>query len=199
MGWNINPHIITKTSAVMTDLIQLHDLQFQPYLSEETIQQRVEELGKKLQQEFAGRKPVFMVMLKGAFVFATDLVRHFDGPAEVSFVRTQSYIGTETTEDVKILLGPTPEEVQGRDIIIVEDIVDSGHTMNRFIPVLQAQQPRSISLVSLLVKPDMLQKEVNINHIGFSIPPKFVVGYGLDYNNLGRNLRAIYQLVDTPA
>lgn len=180
----------------MTDFIQLHDLQFQPYLSEETIQKRVAELGQLLQQKFADRKPVFMVMLKGAFVFATDLIRHFNEPAEVSFVRTQSYVGTETTANVRVLLGPTPEEVQGRDVIIIEDIVDSGHTMNRFIPILEAQQPRSISLVTLLAKPAMLQKEVKIDHVGFSIPPKFVVGYGLDYNNLGRNLRAIYQLVD---
>jgi hypoxanthine phosphoribosyltransferase len=180
----------------MTELIQLHDLHFKPYLTEEAIQQRVAEIGTLLSKEYAGRKPVFMVMLKGAFVFATDLVRYFDGPAEVSFVRTQSYIGTETTQDVKIILGPTPEEVQGRDIIIVEDIVDSGHTMNRFLPILEAQQPRSISLVSLLVKPEMLQKEVKIDHVGFSIPPKFVVGYGLDYNGLGRNIRSIYQLAE---
>jgi hypoxanthine phosphoribosyltransferase len=177
----------------MSELIQLHDLYFQPYLSEAKILARVQQLGQQLTAEHAGGRPVFMVMLKGAFVFATDLVRHYDGPAEVSFVRTQSYVGTQTTEDVQIILGPTPEEVQGRDIIIVEDIVDSGHTMNRFIPILEAQQPNSVSLVSLLVKPEMLQKEVNINHVGFSIPPKFVVGYGLDYNGLGRNLRSIYQ------
>ena len=103
---------------------------------------------------------------------------------------------TSSTHEVEIILGPTPEEVTGRDIIIVEDIVDSGYTMDRFLPLLQAQNPNSICLVTLLFKPEMLEKDIKMDHIGFSIPPKFVVGYGLDYDGLGRNLDAIYQLED---
>ena len=133
-------------------------------------------------------------MLKGAFIFGADIIRHFDGYCEVSFVRTQSYSGTQTTHEVKLILGPEPTEVTGRDIIIIEDIVDSGYTMHRFIPTLEAQNPKSISLVTLLFKPAMLEKEVKIDHIGFEIPPKFVVGYGLDYDGLGRGLPDIYQL-----
>ena len=178
----------------MPDSIQLHDLQFIPFLSEEEIQTRVAAIGAQLNQSYSGRQPVFLVMLKGAFMFATDLIRHFDGDAEVSFVRTQSYAGTQSTHEVKLILGPELKEVKDRDIIIVEDIVDSGYTMHNFLPVLEAQQPRSIQLVALLFKPDMLKKDVPIDHVGFSIPPKFVVGYGLDYNGLGRNLPAIYQL-----
>ena len=174
--------------------VRLHDLTFVPFLSAEDIQKRVAQIGHELNQTYAGRKPVFLIMLKGAFVFGTDLVRHFDGPAEISFVRTQSYHGVSSSQDVQILLGPTPEEVKGRDIIIVEDIVDSGLTMNKFIPLLQTQKPASIRLVSLLFKPEMLQKAIQIDHVGFEIPPKFVVGYGLDYNGLGRNLPDIYQL-----
>lgn len=178
----------------MPNDIQIHDLQFQPFLSTQQIQERVAELGAQLSLEYGDKKPVFLVMLKGAVVFATDLVRAFQQPAEVSFVRTQSYVGTQSTHEVKVLLGPTPEEVFNRHIIIVEDIVDSGQTMHRFLPILEAQQPKSISLATLLFKPDMLKKEVKIDYIGFSIPPKFVVGYGLDYDGLGRNLPAIYQL-----
>lgn len=178
----------------MRDDIQVHDLHFQAFLSVEQIQKRVKEIGVELNQQFGDKKPIFLVMLKGAFVFATDLIRTFQAPAEVSFVRTQSYAGTQSSKEVKIILGPTPEEVYDRDIIIIEDIVDSGRTMDRFRPLLEAQQPNSITLVTLLFKPDMLIKDVKIDYVGFTIPPKFVVGYGLDYDGLGRNLPEIYQL-----
>lgn len=180
----------------MSTSIQLHDLRFKPYLSQEQLQERVRAIAQQLTAEYAGKEPVFLVMLKGAFVFATDLLRYYEGLPEVSFVRTRSYSGTASTHEVEIILGPTPEEVTNRDIIIVEDIVDSGYTMDRFLPILQAQNPRSICLVTLLFKPDMLKKDIKMDHIGFSIPPKFVVGYGLDYDGLGRNLPAIYQLED---
>ena len=180
----------------MSTSIQLYDLSFKPYLSKEEIQERVKAIARQLTADFSGKKPVFLVMLKGAFVFATDLLRYYEGLPEVSFVRTRSYSGTASTHQVEILLGPTPEEVTDRDIIIVEDIVDSGYTMHNFLPLLEAQKPRSICLVTLLFKPDMLEKDVKMDHIGFSIPPKFVVGYGLDYDGLGRNLDSIYQLED---
>lgn len=179
---------------IMSKQIQLHDLSFVPFLSEQEVQERVAQMGQALHATHGDKKPVFLIMLKGAFVFGADLVRYFDADAEVSFVRTQSYVGTSSTHEVKLVVAPDPTEVADRDIIIVEDIVDSGYTMNRFIPILEAQNPKSICLVSLLFKPDMLEKEVNIDHIGFTIPPKFVVGYGLDYNGLGRNLPDIYQL-----
>ncbi|MEL6971587.1 MAG: hypoxanthine phosphoribosyltransferase [Bacteroidota bacterium] len=180
----------------MSTSIQLHDLSFRPYLSEEEIQARVKAIAQQLTAEYSGKKPVFLVMLKGAFVFATDLLRYYEGFPEISFVRTRSYSGTSSTHEVEVILGPSPEEVADRDIIIVEDIVDSGYTMHRFLPILEEQNPRSICLVTLLFKPDMLEKDIKMDHIGFSIPPKFVVGYGLDYDGLGRNLPAIYQLED---
>ncbi len=174
--------------------IQLHDLNFTSFLSEETVQQRVTELGQELHGRFADKNPVFLVMLKGPFVFAADLIRFFDAKCEVSFVRTRSYVGTSSSKDVEVLLGPEEKEVRDRHVIIIEDIVDSGRTMDRFVPLLAEQNPASLTLVTLLFKPDMLEKDITIDLIGFTIPPKFVVGYGLDYDGLGRNLGAIYQL-----
>lgn len=176
--------------------IQVGDLFFEPYLTEAQIRARVAEIGQALQERFVGERPVFLVMLKGATMFAMDLVRAFKGPCEFSFVRAKSYLGTSSSENVQILLAPDQKEVKGRHIIIVEDIVDSGRTMDRFLPLLAAEEPASITLVSLLLKPDMLEKEVHIDHVGFRIPPKFVVGYGLDYNGYGRNLGGIYQLAE---
>jgi hypoxanthine phosphoribosyltransferase len=176
--------------------IQLHDLSFAPYLTEATLQSRVREMGQSLRETLAGEQPVFLIMLKGAFVFAADLVRAYDAPCEVSFVRAESYRGTSSTKELKILLGPQLEELYNRHIIIVEDIVDSGLTMARFIPMVEQVGPASIRLVSLLHKPEAEEEPVRIDLVGFEIPPKFVVGYGLDYDGLGRNLPAIYQLVD---
>jgi hypoxanthine phosphoribosyltransferase len=176
------------------DHIQLHDLTFAPFLSAETIRARVQEMGRKLQQDLREDNPVFLIMLKGAFVFAADLVRAFAAPCEVSFVRAQSYRGTSSTKQLKIMLGPELEELHNRHLIIVEDIVDSGHTMARFLPMVQGVNPASVRLVTLLLKPDMLEEELEIDQYGFAIPPKFVVGYGLDYDELGRHLPDIYQL-----
>lgn len=186
--------MLTQASYFMLDRIQLHDLSFVPFISQEQLQERISEISQALNKKYKDEKPVFLVMLKGAFVFAADIVRQFDGDAEVSFVRTQSYAGTKTTHVVKVIMGPVPTEVEGRHIIIIEDIVDSGNTMERFIPTLEEQNPKSISLVTLLFKPEMLEKDVKIDYVGFEIPPKFVVGYGLDYDGLGRNLPDIYQL-----
>ncbi|MEZ4984580.1 MAG: hypoxanthine phosphoribosyltransferase [Saprospiraceae bacterium] len=179
----------------MAGNITLKDLSFTPYLSEEQIRQRVQEMGQELKELYADRTPLFLVMLNGAFLFGSDLVRAFKGDAEISFVRARSYAGTASTHQVEMVVGPSAAEIQGRHIIIVEDIVDSGLTMSHFLPLLQSHQPASIFLATLLLKPDMLVNEIPIDMVGFEIPPKFVVGYGLDYDGLGRNLDCIYQLV----
>ncbi|MEL6357524.1 MAG: phosphoribosyltransferase family protein, partial [Bacteroidota bacterium] len=114
--------------------VQLHQLFFQPYLSETTILKRVDEMGQMLKERMGGRQPVFLVMLKGAFLFAADLIRASQLKSEIDFVRTASYSGTETTRNIRLLLPPDPELVKGRDIILVEDIVDSGYTMQAFLP-----------------------------------------------------------------
>ncbi|THH40624.1 hypoxanthine phosphoribosyltransferase [Neolewinella litorea] len=181
-------------SAPLTDRIRLHEHYFRPFLSREQLEVRVKELGMALHDQLAGANPCFVVMLKGAFVFAADLVRASRLEGEVCFVRTSSYSGTNTVGEVKLLIPPEAELVRGKDIVLIEDIIDSGYTMKAFLPILQQLEPRSITLVTLLHKPDAQRVEVPIDLIGFTIPTKFVVGYGLDYDGLGRNLPAIYQL-----
>lgn len=175
--------------------IKVHDLVFKPFLDAATIQQRVRALGDAIASDYEGRKPLFLVMLKGAAIFAADLVRSCNIECELSFVRLSSYKGTASTGEIETQLPPDPEEIRHRDIIVVEDIVDSGHTLSSFLPMLQEMQPRSVAIASLLFKPDMLQHPgITIDYLGFSIPPEFVVGYGLDYDGLGRNLPEIYTL-----
>ena len=177
--------------------IKLHELHFQPFLSEEKIQARVAELGRELSERLKDGQPSFVVMLKGAFVFAADLIRASKLDGEVGFVRTGSYSGTESEGTVRILLSPEEELVRDKDVVLIEDIVDSGLTMKAFLPILQKLNPRSITLVTLLHKPDARRVEIPIDMIGFTIPPKFVVGYGLDYDGLGRQLPSIYQLEES--
>lgn len=174
--------------------IRLHEHTFRPYLSEIVIRDRVLELGKQLRDELEGERITFMVMLRGAFVFAADLIRASAIPGEISFVRTSSYHGDRTTGTVDLILPPEAESVRGRDIILIEDIVDSGYTMQAFLPVLTSMEARSVKLVTLLHKPEAQRVPVAIDYTGFEIPTKFVVGYGLDYDGLGRELPAIYQL-----
>lgn len=178
-----------------SQLIQLHQLRFVTFLEAAEIQRRVAEIGSKLKQQLDGQQPVFLVMLKGAFVFAADLIRASGLNAEVDFVRTSSYVGTVSSREIKLLLPPDPELVRGRHVVLVEDIVDSGYTMHHFLPKLEALLPASITLVTLLHKPEAGKVAIDIDHVGFTIPDKFVVGYGMDYDGLGRQLPAIYQLI----
>ncbi len=175
--------------------VQLNDLSFEEYLSAITIQRRVTALGQELAKEMVEKNPVFLIMLKGAFVFAADLIRASGLNGEVDFVRTSSYVGTVSSREIKLLLPPSPELIKNRDVILIEDIVDSGYTMQTFLPQLETLRPNSVRLVTLMHKPSAQKVAVPIDHIGFSIPNKFVVGYGLDYNGLGRQLPAIYQLM----
>ncbi|NJB84529.1 hypoxanthine phosphoribosyltransferase [Lewinella marina] len=181
-------------SAPITNRIQLHELHFRPFLSAEELESRVRELGEELSRRLYGGDPCFVVMLKGAFVFAADLLRASGLHGEVCFVRTSSYSGTRSEGQVKLLIPPEAELIRGKDIVLVEDIIDSGLTMQAFLPMLRELQPRSITLVTLLHKPEAQQVPVPVDLVGFTIPSKFVVGYGLDYDGLGRNLPAIYQL-----
>lgn len=173
--------------------IKLHNLTFQPYLSEATIQERVQALGKELVIEYKDKNPLFVAILNGAFIFAADLVREFNHNCELTFVKLKSYAGLESTVDIMTRIG-LETEVSGRHIIIVEDIVDTGNTMYNFLLELNQLKPLSISIASLLVKPDALLHPIDIKYIGFNIPTDFVIGYGLDYDGLGRNYKDIYQL-----
>lgn len=177
----------------MADKIKLHDKTFKSYLSEDRIQERVQVLGLKISDTFQDKQPLFLSILNGSFLFAADLVRAFEGDCEVSFVKLASYEGTKSKGKIKKRIG-LEVDLKDRHVILVEDIIDSGQTLHEFLPELEKMKPASISLAVFLLKPNSVKYPFNIEYLGFEIPDKFVVGYGMDYNGLGRNLPAIYQL-----
>lgn len=177
----------------MTNTVKLHKLTFEPFISDKEIDERVEQLGADLNLEYKGKKPIFIPVLNGSFVFAADLLRKFEDSCEISFVKLASYAGTESTGEVQTHIG-LDDKIRGRHIIIVEDIIDTGNTMHAFLQDLQKLAPASVAVASLLVKPDALQHPIDVTYKGFDIPTDFVVGYGLDYDGLGRNLPHIYRL-----
>lgn len=179
----------------MSKTIQLHDLDFELFIDNARIQQRIKVLGAALAEQYEDKCPIFLAILNGSFVFAADLVRACGIPLETSFVKVASYEGIKSSGHVSTLIGLT-ENIKGRHIVLIEDIIDTGGTIHQFLPELQEKQPQSIRVVSFLSKPDALQYPLSIDYVGFEIPNKFVVGYGLDYNGLGRNLPDIYQLIE---
>ena len=175
--------------------VRLHDRSFSQYLSEEEITNRVEAISVQIYKDYTDLQPHFLVMLNGAFMFASELYRRYGGDAEISFVKAKSYQGLKSTG--KVEFDPVDSElVKGKDILLIEDIVDSGNTLSNFIPLLKQHQPKSIRIASLLFKPASLKHDVKVDYCGFEIPNDFVVGYGLDYDGLGRNLPAIYSLAE---
>lgn len=179
----------------MRKIVTLHDKTFQLFIRDEDIQQRVGELGSALRMRYNEKRPLFISILNGAFIFAADLVRSYDEECEIMFVRLASYDGISSTGEVITILGLDPEKVKNRDVIIVEDIIDSGKTLADFMKTLQSYEPASVAIVSCFLKPDALEHEVKADYVGFKIPTKFIVGYGLDYDGLGRNLGSVYQLM----
>lgn len=175
-------------------IINVHDKKFETYLSDEKIQQRVKEIAVDINKDYTGKKPLFIAILNGSFMFASDLFKELTIEAELCFIKLASYKGMKSSGKVVTSIG-LEEDIFGKDVIIVEDIVDTGKTLHRFLPKLLHQQPRSLKIVTLLHKADATIFPLDLDYIGFVIPDKFVVGYGLDYDGLGRNLREIYQLV----
>lgn len=167
---------------------------FEPYIFHNTIEARIKELGKEITRDCAGRSPLFICVLKGAFPFASDLFRACEGiDAEISFIRLKSYDGTGSTGTIQEMMG-LKEDIKGRTVIIVEDIVDTGHTIARLIKNLKEKQPADIKIATLLFKPEALVEDVNPDYVGFSIPKKFIIGFGLDLNEKARDLNDIYIL-----
>jgi hypoxanthine phosphoribosyltransferase len=178
----------------MEKQVALHDKKFSLYLEEEIILNRVKDLAFSLRQDYKQKELVLLCILNGAFMFASDLAKDFNGPVEVSFVKVSSYVGTESTGKVDELIGLTAN-LKNKHVVIVEDIVDTGLTIDKVIFLLNQKQPESIEICTLLYKPEAFLGKHRPKYVGFDIPNKFVVGYGLDYNELGRNLNEIYQLI----
>ena len=173
--------------------IKVLDKEFEPYLSEEVIQSKISELAIELNTTYAGKRPIFLSILNGSFLFTADLFKQITIEAEVCFIKLASYKGTTSSGNVITAIG-LDANVSGRDIIILEDIIDTGKTLHHFLPQLESSQPASIKIAVLLNKTDALAYPVKVDYACFDIPNKFVVGYGLDYDGYGRNTKAIYQL-----
>ena len=173
--------------------IKLHDKTFDTYLSEKEIQEKVKKIADELNRDYKDRHPLFIAILNGSFMFAADLFKNLTIDAEICFIKLASYSGMKSSGKIITAIG-LDQDLFGREVVIVEDIVDTGKTLNEFLPKLQHQQPKSLKIAALLHKPEATQFPLNIDYLGFSIPNKFVVGYGLDYDGLGRNLKEIFQL-----
>jgi hypoxanthine phosphoribosyltransferase len=175
--------------------IKVHDRSFDIYISEEAIQAKVAELALLISQDYADTKPLFIAILNGAFMFAADLFRQLTINAEICFIKLVSYKGMRSSGHVTTAIG-LDQDLFNRHVVIVEDIVDTGKTLGIFLPKLRHQQPASLQIAALLHKPEATKHPLELKYVGFSIPNKFVVGYGLDYDGLGRNFKDIYQVVE---
>lgn len=174
-------------------MIEVKDKEFVPYLSEVQLAEKILELGSRINRDYIGKKPVLLGILNGAFMFLSDLAKSIDIPVEIQFIKIASYESFSSTGKVKDLIGLNID-LDGREVIVVEDIIDTGFSMKHVLSLIGDQNPANISIATLLLKPEALQEDLDIAYVGFEIPNKFVVGYGLDYDGYGRNLKEIYQL-----
>jgi hypoxanthine phosphoribosyltransferase len=172
-------------------IIKVHDRNFEPFISAKQIEARISAIAQQITQEYEGKNPLFLAVLNGAFILAADLFRKINFQSEISFSKISSYSGTSTTENIKQLIGFS-EAIAGRHIIIIEDIIDTGLSMQHVLKQVNNQDPASIKVLTLLFKPKSLKVDITPDYVGFEIEPKFVLGYGLDYDGLGRNLPDIY-------
>lgn len=174
-------------------MIQLHDKHFVPFISAADIDARLQHMAKQMTEDLAGETPIFIGVLNGAFMVVSDFVKHYKGNCEVSFLKVASYEGTGSTGEVKQLIGLS-QSLAGRSVVIIEDIVDTGNTIEELKRMFEDQGVKQLKIATLFFKPEAYTKNIPLDYIGFEIPNKFIVGYGLDYDGLGRNLPEIYQL-----
>ena len=177
------------------EAIQLKDKQFEIFLTEDVILKEIDRVAKCLNEELHDKQPLFIVVLNGAFMFASDLIGKFNFPCEVSFIRLSSYQGVNREEGLKVVHGLV-ERIEDQNIVIVEDIIDTGHTMAFLLDMIKSKNPASVKIATLLFKPQALQLDIKPDYTALEIPNDFIVGYGLDYDGLGRNLRNIYKVRD---
>jgi hypoxanthine phosphoribosyltransferase len=174
--------------------IVVHDKEFEPYLGAEEITAKVHQMAAQINRDYDGKRPLFIAILNGSFMFAADLFKAVTIDAEICFIKLASYKGTKSSGQVITAIGLDTDLID-RHVIILEDIVDTGKTLSEFLPQLQHHHPASLKIAALLHKPEATVYPIKVDYLGFSIPNKFVLGYGLDYDGLGRNIKEIYQLV----
>jgi hypoxanthine phosphoribosyltransferase len=172
---------------------QILDKSFKPYLTQNNIDEAIERIANQINQDYCDKNPLFIAILNGSFIFAADLFKKINVPAEISFIKLASYQGTKSTGNVITAIG-LETDLYDRNVIVLEDIIDTGKTLSAFLPQLEHQQPKSLKVCTLLHKKEATQYPVTIDYLGFEIPDLFVVGYGLDYNGYGRNLDQIMQI-----
>lgn len=177
------------------DIIQVHDKHFKPIISEAEIQKEVTRIAVDMNLELADKDPIFMGILNGAFMFASDLYKQLTFPCQITFLKLASYSGTQSTGSVKQLIGIN-RDLKDRVVVVLEDIVDTGVTLETIIRQLSGYQPAEIKVATFLHKPEATVMEVKLDYVGMEIPNDFILGYGLDYNGYGRNFKEIYQLID---
>ena len=176
-------------------IIRVHDKAFEPYLSAEQIAEKIQGIAGQMNRDYAGKKPLFIAILNGSFMFASDLFKNISIEAEISFIKLASYKGTKSSGQVITAIGLDMDLI-GRHVVILEDIVDTGKTLHVFLPQLVHQQPASLKVAALLHKPEATVYPIPVDYLGFAVPNKFLLGYGLDYDGLGRNIPSIYKLVE---
>jgi hypoxanthine phosphoribosyltransferase len=176
-------------------IIQILDKKFETFIPYNEIETAIAKMAEKMNPELRDKKPIFLVILNGSFMFAADLMKMMDFPCEISFIKLASYSGTQSTENVKELIGFN-EDIKGRTIVIVEDIIDSGLTLAGVIGQLNKMGAAEVKISTLLFKPNAFKEHYNIDYIGIEIPNDFIVGYGLDYNQYGRNYKDIYKITE---
>ena len=178
---------------IENQFITVHDKTFKPMISAQMIAERVANIGQQITKDYSGKKPLLLSILNGGYMFAADLSRAIDTDLELTFVKLSSYKGISTTGKVTTVLG-LDTDLKGRHIIIVEDIVDTGNTLHNFFKELDKEEPASVEIAACFHKPEALQHPLSIKYLGFEIPNRFIVGYGLDYDGLGRNLPDVYEV-----
>jgi len=177
----------------MKGSIKIKDKEFELFISNEKINDAIKNIAGKINKDLDGKNPLFICVLNGSFMFAADLMKHVNIPCEITFVRVASYRGTTSTGTLKEIYG-LEEEIEGRTVVVIEDIVDTGNTMSLVLDQLNCDEPKEIKVATLLFKPKALKTEVKLDYVALEIPNDFIVGYGLDYDGYGRNLTDIYKI-----
>jgi len=175
--------------------IRLHDKNFVPFISAQELDFAIQNMARQIEDDFADDIPVFVGVLNGAFMVVSDFMKHYKGSCEVSFIKMASYEGTTSTNEVKQLIGLN-QDLSGRTVIVIEDIVDTGNTIEELKDLFKKQNVKHFKIATLFFKPEAYKKDIKLDYVGIRIPNKFIVGYGLDYDGLGRNLPEVYQLKD---